>query len=94
MSRRSTPTTTATPSGRSGATSPLRGEGAYRLAFEVEDYWTASIKRLEEHGVSYVPFDLELATGPLRVAIVDPRATKGVMFELCEPENPAYRPAT
>jgi methylmalonyl-CoA/ethylmalonyl-CoA epimerase len=68
-----------------------RGEGVYRLAFEVEDF-DESLRRLDAHGASYVPFDLQLDTGPLRVAVVSPKAVHGVMIELCEPGNPAYRP--
>ena len=68
-----------------------RKEGPYRLALEVHDY-EATLGRLDAQSVPYVPFDLELDTGPLRVAVVSPRATTGVMFEVCEPGNAAYKP--
>ncbi|MGE0383394.1 MAG: VOC family protein [Gammaproteobacteria bacterium] len=72
-----------------------RGEGIYKLALEVHDF-DAALARLDAAHARYVHYELPLDTGPLRMAVVHPRSAHGVMFELCEPGNPAIatkRPA-
>ena len=58
-----------------------KGEGLYRLAFEVEDI-EAAIRHLEEKGVPYNPVELKLDAGQTKVVFIHPKAAKGVMIEL------------
>lgn len=60
-----------------------RGEGLYRLAFEVEDL-EAALSHLKEKGVSYNAFDVKLESGPSKIAFLHPKAAKGVMIELVQ----------
>jgi len=58
-----------------------KGEGLYRLAFEVEDM-EAALRHLKEKGVPYSTFEIKLGGGPGKVAFLHPKAAKGVMIEL------------
>ena len=58
-----------------------KGEGIYRLAFEVEDM-EAALRHLGENRVPYNTVEIKLEAGPTKVAFIHPRATKGVMIEL------------
>ena len=58
-----------------------KGEGIYRLAFEVEDM-EAALRHLDEKGVPYNTVEMSLDTGSTRVAFIHPRSTRGVMIEL------------
>jgi len=58
-----------------------KGEGIYRLAFEVEDM-EATLRHLEEKRVPYNTVEIKLEAGPTKVAFIHPRAAKGVMIEL------------
>ena len=58
-----------------------KGEGIYRLAFEVEDM-EAALQHLDEKGVPYNTVEMNLDAGSTRVAFIHPRSTRGVMIEL------------
>ena len=58
-----------------------KGEGLYRLAFEVEDM-EAALRHLEEKRIPYNTVEIKLEAGPTKVAFIHPRAVKGVMIEL------------
>ena len=58
-----------------------KGEGLYRLAFEVEDM-EAALRHLKEKGVPHSTFDVKLEAEPSKVAFLHPKAAKGVMIEL------------
>ena len=58
-----------------------KGEGIYRLAFEVEDM-EAALSHLEKKQVPYNTVEIKLEAGSTKVAFIHPRAAKGVMIEL------------
>jgi len=58
-----------------------KGEGIYRLAFEVEDM-EAALRHLDEKQVPYNTVEMKLEAGTTRVAFIHPRSTRGVMIEL------------
>ena len=58
-----------------------KGEGLYRLAFEVDDV-EAAMRDLKKKGVPHSPVALDLDGKPTKVVFIHPKATKGVMIEL------------
>jgi len=60
-----------------------RGEGIHHVNFEVDDL-SELIRRLREKGVPLVGEAPRIGAGGHKVAFVHPRATGGVLVELCE----------
>jgi methylmalonyl-CoA epimerase len=60
-----------------------RGEGVYKVAIEVDDM-EAALRHLDEKGVPYAAFDVQLDSGLVKTAFLNPKATKGVMIEMTQ----------
>ncbi|MEX0746562.1 MAG: methylmalonyl-CoA epimerase [Rhodothermales bacterium] len=67
-----------------------RGAGLHHLAFEVEDL-ASTLDRLRSHG--YTPVDSEPRPGAdgKMITFLHPRQTAGVLIELCETRESAFR---
>jgi methylmalonyl-CoA/ethylmalonyl-CoA epimerase len=64
-----------------------RGEGIHHIAFEVEDIDQA-LAELKAKGVQLVDQEPRPGAHGARIAFIHPKATNGVLTELCEyPEN-------
>lgn len=66
-----------------------RGEGIQHVAFRVEDLETA-LKELKEKGVPLIDEQPRIGAGGARIAFIHPKATHGVLVELCEREHVSY----
>jgi methylmalonyl-CoA/ethylmalonyl-CoA epimerase len=63
-----------------------RGEGMHHVALRVEAIEPA-LARLEAEGVTLIDRTPRLGAGGHRIAFVHPKATGGVLLELCEPHG-------
>ena len=60
-----------------------KGEGIHHLAIRVDDI-DAALAELKEKGVRLIDENPRYGAGGARIAFVHPKATNGVLFELCE----------
>jgi len=60
-----------------------RGEGIQHVAFRVDDI-DAALKELKEKGVRLIDETPRKGAGGARIAFLHPKATGGVLVELCE----------
>ena len=60
-----------------------RGQGIQHVAFRVDDI-DAALKELKEKGVRLIDETPRKGAGGARIAFLHPRATGGVLVELCE----------
>lgn len=60
-----------------------RGQGIQHVAFRVDDI-DAALKELKEKGVRLIDETPRRGAGGARIAFLHPRATGGVLVELCE----------
>jgi len=60
-----------------------KGEGIHHLAVRVDDI-DAALAELKEKGVRLIDETARYGAGGARIAFVHPKATNGVLFELCE----------
>jgi methylmalonyl-CoA/ethylmalonyl-CoA epimerase len=60
-----------------------RGAGIQHVAFRVDDI-EAALKELKEKGVRLIDETPRKGAGGARIAFLHPRATGGVLVELCE----------
>ena len=61
-----------------------RGEGIHHLALRVDDV-AAKLAELAAAGVALIDKEPRIGAGGHRIAFVHPKATGGVLLELCEP---------
>ena len=61
-----------------------RGEGMHHVALRVTDL-DAELARLEAQGVQLIDRTARIGAGGHRIAFLHPKATGGVLLELCEP---------
>lgn len=60
-----------------------KGEGIQHIAFRVEDL-DAALAELKERGVALIDATPRRGAGGTRIAFLHPKATGGVLVELCE----------
>ena len=60
-----------------------RGAGIQHVAFRVEDI-DAALAELKEKGVKLIDQEPRIGAGGARIALLHPKATGGVLVELCE----------
>ena len=60
-----------------------RGEGIHHIAFRVENI-EAALEELKEKGVRLIDEKPRKGAGGKRIAFLHPKATNGVLVELCE----------
>jgi methylmalonyl-CoA/ethylmalonyl-CoA epimerase len=59
------------------------GEGVQHIAIRVDDI-EAALNELKEQGVRLIDETPRYGAGGARIAFIHPKATKGVLLELCE----------
>ncbi len=64
-----------------------RGEGIQHVAFRVEDI-EAALAFLKEKGVALIDETPRKGAGGAKIAFLHPKATNGVLVELCERQAP------
>ena len=64
-----------------------RGEGIHHLALRVDDV-RAKLAELAAAGVQLIDKEPRIGAGGHHIAFVHPKATGGVLLELCEPCSP------
>lgn len=60
-----------------------RGQGIQHIAFRVENI-DESLRELKEKGVPLIDQTPRIGAGGARIAFIHPKATQGVLVELCE----------
>ena len=60
-----------------------RGAGIQHVAFRVEDI-DAALAELKEKGVKLIDQEPRIGAGGARIAFLHPKATGGILVELCE----------
>ena len=60
-----------------------RGEGIHHVAFRVENI-EAALEELKEKGIRLIDENPRKGAGGARIAFLHPKATNGVLVELCE----------
>ncbi len=60
-----------------------KGQGVHHIAFRVDDI-EAALAELKEKGVSLIDENPRPGAGGAKIAFIHPRATGGVLVELCE----------
>ena len=60
-----------------------RGEGIHHVAFRVENI-EAALRELKEKGIRLIDEKPRKGAGGARIAFLHPKATNGVLVELCE----------
>jgi len=60
-----------------------RGEGIQHIAFGVSDI-EGTLQSLKEKGVRLIDETPRIGAGEAKIAFLHPKATKGVLLELCE----------
>lgn len=60
-----------------------RGEGIQHIAFRVDNIDKA-LEELKEKGVRLIDEKPRIGAGGAKIAFIHPKATKGVLIELCE----------
>ena len=60
-----------------------RGEGIQHIAFRVENIETA-LEELKSKGVQLIDQKPRIGAGGAKIAFLHPKATRGVLVELCE----------
>ena len=60
-----------------------KGQGIQHVAFRVKDI-DAALDELKEKGVKLIDQKPRIGAGGARIAFLHPKATKGVLVELCE----------
>lgn len=63
-----------------------RGQGIQHVAFRVEDI-EAALEELKQNGVKLIDETPRKGAGGAKIAFLHPKATGGVLVELCEREN-------
>jgi methylmalonyl-CoA epimerase len=63
-----------------------RGEGIHHIAIEVDDI-EATLAKMKAAGFQLIDETPRMGAGNMRIAFVHPRATNGVLLELCQ-SNP------
>ena len=60
-----------------------KGEGIHHVAFQVENL-EAALAELKEKGIKLIDEKPRLGAGGKKIAFLHPKATNGVLVELCE----------
>ena len=60
-----------------------KGQGIQHVAFRVEDI-EAALMELKEKGVKLIDQEPRIGAGGAKIAFLHPKATNGVLVELCE----------
>jgi len=60
-----------------------KGEGVHHVAFQVENL-EAALAELKEKGIKLIDEKPRLGAGGKKIAFLHPKATNGVLVELCE----------
>ena len=60
-----------------------KGEGIHHVAFQVENL-EAALAELKEKGIKLIDEKPRLGAGGRKIAFLHPKATNGVLVELCE----------
>ncbi|MFP4193577.1 MAG: methylmalonyl-CoA epimerase [Desulfosalsimonas sp.] len=60
-----------------------KGQGVHHIAFRVEDL-EAALAELKEKGVRLIDETPRTGAGGARIAFIHPKATGGILVELCE----------
>ncbi len=63
-----------------------RGEGIQHIAFRVENI-EAALEELKSKGVQLIDQQPRIGAGGAKIAFLHPKATRGVLVELCERED-------
>ena len=74
---------TTDPEGPIGKFIAAKGQGVQHLAFRVEDI-DAALAELKQKGVRLIDEAPRYGAGGARIAFIHPKATNGVLVELCE----------
>lgn len=61
-----------------------RGSGIHHIAFEVDDI-DGALEELKSNGIRLIDEVPRIGAGNKRIAFIHPKATGGVLVELCEP---------
>ncbi len=75
------------PEGPVGKFIASRGEGIHHIALRVSDL-EADLQSLKENGVKLIDEKPRRGAHKLRIAFIHPKATNGVLLELCQSEKP------
>lgn len=60
-----------------------KGQGVHHVAFRVDDI-EAALAELKEKGVALIDQSPRIGAGGAKIAFIHPKATGGVLVELCE----------
>jgi len=60
-----------------------KGPGIHHIAFQVEDI-EAALAELKQKGLELIDEVPRIGAGGIRIAFIHPRATNGILIELCE----------
>jgi methylmalonyl-CoA/ethylmalonyl-CoA epimerase len=66
-----------------------RGEGIHHIAFEVEDIHEA-VNELKEKGIKLIDETPREGAHGMTIAFMHPKATHGILMELCQPTEDAH----
>lgn len=71
------------PAGPVGAFLAQKGPGVHHLSLAVDNL-KETLKNLEKEGVALIDKEPRIGAGGAKIAFVHPRATGGILLELCE----------
>jgi methylmalonyl-CoA/ethylmalonyl-CoA epimerase len=71
------------PEGPVGKFLEKKGEGIHHIAFQVENL-EAALAELKEKGIKLIDEKPRMGAGGKKIAFLHPKATNGVLVELCE----------
>jgi methylmalonyl-CoA/ethylmalonyl-CoA epimerase len=66
-----------------------RGEGIHHIAFEVEDIHEA-VNELKEKGIKLIDETPREGAHGMTIAFMHPKATHGILMELCQPTEDVH----
>ncbi|MEI8183267.1 MAG: methylmalonyl-CoA epimerase [Desulfomonile sp.] len=65
------------------------GEGIHHIAFEVDDIYQA-VAELKQKGIKLIDETPRLGAHGMTIAFVHPKATHGILMEMCQPTPDAH----
>ncbi len=65
------------------------GEGIHHIAFEVDDIYQA-VAELKQKGIKLIDETPRLGAHGMTIAFMHPKATHGILMEMCQPTSDAH----